>query len=371
MKIAFSPAAGVPTRSAESIFVMKMCEAFATAGHDVTLLNPRTPDRDTTVADVYGHYGVEPSFSIEPVLFPRGPLKRAICALASVIRARRLGVDLLYTRSLYSCFLGVSFGLRTVFEIHSPVGAPGRLDSRLLRGIVGHANLARIVVITARLQQYLEHNNSIPTGRVIVVPDAAEIPATDERIERKDPQRLQVGYIGHLYPGRGIELIAELALRRPEMDFHCVGGLESDVEYWTEKMREVENFHLHGYVPFAATAKFRLSFDVLTAPYMRKVGIYGDAGADTSLASDLPAIREVLTHERDSVLCNPDDIDAWEAALVRLQQDVFFRNRIAECAYEAFLSDYTWETRAGKILASLDSSSPESAMNDSRSRRIA
>lgn len=377
MKISFCPSAGVPSRSAESIFVVKMCEALAKPGHDVTLFSPKTPDRDQTIADIYEHYGVEPNFTIEPVVFPRAPMKRVISALASVLKARRLKVDLFYTRSIYACFVSVHLGLRTVFEIHSPVGAPGDFDSKLLRRIVRHKNLERIVVITRALKHHLEENYPIPPGVIIVVPDAADIPTTKERLEISDPNRLQVGYVGHLYPGRGIDVIAELARRRPEMDFHCVGGMEADIEFWSKEMSAVENFHLHGYVPFSETEKFRLSCDVLTAPYMRKVSIYGNDDTDTAawmspmkvfeymaahkpiVTSDLPAIREVLTHEQDSVLCDPDNIDEWEAALVRLQQDVTFRDRLASRAYETFLANYTWDARANIILASLEMSSSQ------------
>lgn len=375
MKIAFCPSAGVPSRSAESIFVVKMCEALAKPGHEVTLFSPNTPDRDRSIADVYKHYGVEPSFAIEPVIFPPVPLRRAISALVIVIKARHRKIDLFYTRSIYACFLSLQLGLRSVFEIHSPIGTPGTFDSQLLTRVVGHKNLARIVVITKALKHYLEENYPIPTGTIMVVPDSADVPTTDERLERKEPSRLQVGYIGHLYPGRGIDVIAELAKRRPAMDFHCVGGMESDIEYWRTKMGEVDNFHLHGYVPFSETEKFRLSCDVLMAPYMRKVSIYGNDDTDTAawmspmkvfeymaarkpiVTSNLPAIREVLTHEKDSILCNPDNVDEWEAALVRLQQDTAFSERIATRAYETFLSSYTWEARAERVLASLESPS--------------
>lgn len=141
------------------------------------------------------------------------------------------------------------------------------------------------------------------------------------------------------------------------------------------RRENIRILHLHGYVPFSETEKFRLSCDVLMAPYMRKVSIYGNDDTDTAawmspmkvfeymaarkpiVTSNLPAIREVLTHEKDSILCDPDHVDEWEAALVRLQQDTAFSERIATRAYETFLSSYTWEARAERVLASLESPS--------------
>ena len=43
---------------------------------------------------------------------------------------------------------------------------------------------------------------------------------------------LKVGYVGHLYKGRGIETIVECAKKLSDMTFHIVGGTQKDVNYW-------------------------------------------------------------------------------------------------------------------------------------------
>ena len=43
---------------------------------------------------------------------------------------------------------------------------------------------------------------------------------------------LKIGYIGHLYKGRGIELIIECAKQIKDMTFHIVGGFNDDINYW-------------------------------------------------------------------------------------------------------------------------------------------
>ena len=44
MKLAYLSAAKIPSREANSIHVMKMCQAFGRLGHDVTLLAPDVVD---------------------------------------------------------------------------------------------------------------------------------------------------------------------------------------------------------------------------------------------------------------------------------------------------------------------------------------
>ncbi len=60
MKILYVSNSIIPSKFANSINVMKMCQAFANNGHDVTLL---VPDRKTEFTNrsvnVYDYYGVK------------------------------------------------------------------------------------------------------------------------------------------------------------------------------------------------------------------------------------------------------------------------------------------------------------------------
>ena len=64
MKIIYLSHSLIPSRAANSVHVMKMCQAFANNGHDVTLL-ARRPNR-TPAADSndYAYYGVKPIVEI-------------------------------------------------------------------------------------------------------------------------------------------------------------------------------------------------------------------------------------------------------------------------------------------------------------------
>ena len=46
-----------------------------------------------------------------------------------------------------------------------------------------------------------------------------------------------MGYLGHLYQGRGIELIIKLAKEFPENNFfYIVGGADHHVQVWKKKL---------------------------------------------------------------------------------------------------------------------------------------
>ena len=60
MKILYISKSVIPSRSANSIHVMKMCQAFANNGHEVVLLAPNTKYQyEKNVNDIYSYYAVK------------------------------------------------------------------------------------------------------------------------------------------------------------------------------------------------------------------------------------------------------------------------------------------------------------------------
>ena len=70
-----------------------------------------------------------------------------------------------------------------------------------------------------------------------------------------------------------------------------------------------------------------------------KVFEYMAAGKPV-LASDIPALREILRDGETALLLPPGEPEAWAAAL-------------GARARAVFLSEYTWDARAARILARL------------------
>lgn len=183
---------------------------------------------------------------------------------------------------------------------------------------------------------------------------------------------LKVGYTGHLYEGRGIDLLIDLARQCEWLDMHIVGGEPKDVEHWKSVSDGLSNVTLHGYVAPTETKRYREMCDVLVAPYQDVVKVAGNI-VDTSrwmsplkifeymasrraiVCSDLPVLREVLTHGENALLCRCDDVDEWRAATERLRDDTGFRNSLAEAAYRDYMAKYTWEQRAARLLAEFGS----------------
>jgi glycosyltransferase involved in cell wall biosynthesis len=353
----------IPSRAAHGVHVMKMCQALARQGHEVTLL-AYGPKRGAT-EDVYRYYGVDETFVVKqiPVARIRGATLLSLPRLYRELKVYNRRDTLVYARSIYGAFLAARMGFRIIYEAHAP--PPHALTHWLEKRLLRKEEFQKLIVISESLKRtYLSTFG--PIRHIEVCRDAADIPSVGSAVDYPWPGRtgrLQVGYAGHLFRGRGIEIILGCAERLPQHDFHIVGGREQDIRYW--RGQGGANVHLHGFVPPSLVPVVLSQCDVLLLPAQKGLRVVGKnidisgcmspmklfeymAARKAIIASDLPVLREVL-HEGNSLLVRPDDLDGWTAG-IRACEDPRRRDRLAAAAYEEFLAKYTWEIRAARAL---------------------
>lgn len=374
MRIAVFSTARVPSRTANSIQVLKVCQAFQDLGHTARLWLPgAAPGAEW--AELAAWYGVRGPVEITWCAAAR-PLRRYDYALRAVLEARRWRADVYYAWPLQVAALTSLRDLTTALEVHDcPQGRFGPLLMQLfLRG----RGARRILPITEAMRARLEEEYRIPRrpGLVQVAPMGVDLERYRElpdpsraRRELGWPEAFTVGYTGHLYSGRGIDLILQLASREPQNRFVLAGGEPPDVQRWSHEAASVglRNVAFLGFIDNARLPGIQAACDVLVMPYAQRIAVSG--GGDTAavaspmklfeylatgrpvMASDLPVFREVLT-DANAVLLPPGDVGAWEAALSGLQRDAARRQALGEQARRDAVR-YTWVERARRSLKGL------------------
>jgi glycosyltransferase involved in cell wall biosynthesis len=388
MKIAVIAPTSIPARRANTIQVMKMTEALAEQGQDVRLAAPATSTKiSVSWEQLSHHYGLQIQVPIS--WLPARPRLRGYdYGWRSFHWAKGWKAELVYTRLPQAAAFSSMSGMRTILEVHDlPQGTLGPV---LLRRFLKGRGARRLVVISQALLVDLARRFAIPTSTFTqVAPDGVDLgryaglPEPDEarlRLWRDgkfplDPRRFTVGYTGHLYPGRGIQLMLDLASDLPEINFLIAGGDPSDVDglRTTVESRHLGNLLLTGFVPNADLPRFQAACEVLLMPYQMKVA--GSSGGDISrylspmklfeylacgrviLSSDLPVLREVLNPE-NALLLPAEDARAWSNSIRKLRDDPGFGRRLAERARCDALR-YTWESRAARILEGIEHSRSE------------
>jgi glycosyltransferase involved in cell wall biosynthesis len=378
MKIACVSTSQVPSSTANSIQLMKVCHALAACGatagvpesaNQVCLWVPgQTATPWEKLAD---HYGLAQPFELR-WLPSRPVLRRYDFALRSVQQARAWGAGLVYTWLLPAAVLALQLHLPVVLELHDlPTGSFG---PRLFRYFMAHPGKKRLLVITHALANRLGvESGCLPGGNVQVAPNGVDL---DGYTGLPDPPqaRRQLGlaenltavYTGHLYAGRGIDLLAGLAAALPSINFLWVGGRPDEVAAWKEKLAGlgIRNVLLTGFIENRRLPLYQAAGDVLLMPYERSIA--GSSGGNSAeicspmkmfdylacgraiLTSDLPVIHEVL-NEANACFCPPEDLPAWTKAAADLLQDAHRRQLLADQARRDS-AQYAWQARASRAL---------------------
>ena len=333
MNIYYLSTSEIPSRTANSIHVMKMCQALARNGHHVKLFAKQGEPEDAGTDD-FGQYGVASCFDIIKCRRPRvkkllGDFQYGLDVARLVRRMPR--PDLFFARHIYSLAGVSSLAVPMMYEAHTP---PVNILQRMVEGrVFRRPSFLRLIVISQALRhEYQRQSPWLSGARIRVARDAADPPdgATVLPVAANWPGRsgaFQVGYTGHLYRGRGIGLIFSLANRLPDVDFHLVGGMEKDIARW-KRAGAPGNLFFHGFVGQPLLPWYFSHFDVVLAPYQEQVMSVGGkkeiarwmspmkifeymAAGKAIVCSDHPVLREVLTHRVNCWLAPPADVDAW------------------------------------------------------------
>ena len=354
----------IPSDTANSLQVMKACQALVQIRHEVTLLVPGTKN---TLIDLQKHYGLQTDFPIEWL----SSSSRRRFTWDAVRRARMLRADLVYSWFPQSAVFGLLNKLPVIFEIHiQPTGLFGPLWHRTFANLRGRK---RLVSITRALVELLERDFHMhfSSEDVVIAPNGVDL---ERFASLPDPvaARRQIGFrearivmcTGHLYAGRGAELFLSLAQSFPETHFVWVGGRPEDINAWKQRA-ESANVTFTGFIPNRDLPLYQAAADILLMPYSRS--IMGSSGSADSAAvaspmkmfeymaagraivsTDLPVIREVL-NEKNAVFCEPDDVENWKFAIEKLLDN---KARGGELGNQARLDvqGYTWVSRAKRIM---------------------
>ena len=374
-RIVYASKSIIPSRTANSIHVMKMCQAFADNGHEVVLLAPDILNKyEKGIPDVYEYYGVRKNFEIKKLWHPDiigGAIIYTLSIFFYLLFTKSF--NLVYGRFLQGCYVATFLKNRVIFESHESLLDMKTLRYFVFKQLVKSKSFEKLTVISQALKNIYLEKKFLHNIKIQVAHDGAD---KVDNLQNKvklfgNEENLKVGYVGHLYKGRGIYTIIECAKKINNMTFHLVGGLKKDIEYWKSYSKKInlKNIYFYGFVSPREAIKYKNSFDIFLAPYEKKVSVFGSDFTDTSkfmsplkifeymshdkpmIASDFPVIREVL-NEKNSIFVDCDNIDGWVSSINKLK-NINERQAIASQALKDF-SNFSWKNRASRVIEKLN-----------------
>jgi glycosyltransferase involved in cell wall biosynthesis len=369
MKILYISKSILPSRTANSINVMKMCQAFAENGNEVVLVAPDIKDEyEKNVEDIYQYYGVKKNFKIKKLWHPNlkfGAFLYTLSIFFYLCINKRF--NLVYGRFLHGCYVATVLKNKVIFESHVPIFYEKSHRLIIFKKLIKNKYFKKMVVISQSLKNIYLENGYLSDAKIQIAHDGAdEVKNFDSKIKLFGKKNnFKVGYVGHLYKGKGMEIITAMDNKLDhDIEIHIIGGLKNDIQYWKNKISN-KNIFFYGFVPHQKISDYINALDVCLLPNQKIVFAHGsDSSKDninistfTSplklfeymshkkpiIASDLPVIREVL-NEKNSILVKYNDIKLWISSIQNLK-NIKKRESIANQALSDFYT-YSWKNRA-------------------------
>ena len=354
MNIDYYHIAPIPSNFANAVQVVKTCSALKRQGVKIRLLCPKGGE----VSEIFSTYGVSDKFDVEFLPVLKAPIVgslifRSRAALSMLARRE----NVVYTREVGIAAIAALLGRRFIYELHAIPHKPAQRF--MTRYFVRSPNMVSFVSITRGVEaDFQDEFGAIDPSKRAIIPCAADVP--DQKAPRGGDATYRVGYVGHLYPGKGATIIRWLAEQHPDIEFHVVGKVED-----AELRSGAPNLITHGPLPHVEAMEWLDRFDVVLAPYQADASAQGVvlsrwfsplklfeymAHRKPIISSSLPVIQEVLTDGENALLVEPNDQAAWSAAITRLRNDKAYAEKISQNAYDLVRSRYSYLERAKTII---------------------
>jgi len=344
-------ARGRPQRPrANLVQTLHTVEALGEVGVNVRLYVPRVPT-GFDMPRFLGGMGIHAPIDIRPHWALVRKWGGWPFFLGHVPRLRQ--ADVVYTR-VPELSLGLArFGIRHFLEVHDTATLKRRNQlahlselsrTGILRGALAISDSARQTLIDAGFTA--DAVTTLPSGVDYAAFSAVPLPSREALCQPR------AQYIGRISQDRGLSLFESIARAGTPV---ALVGPSDDIA-----ARDIPNLDVHPAIDHARVPERLGQSEIALMPYQADLRHASDispiklfeamAAGRVIIASDLPAIREVIRSGENGLLVPADDPTAWRAAIARIAEAPDTALAMAKQA-RSEASDYSWTRRAERLMA--------------------
>lgn len=366
MKLYYLANYRLPTEKAHGVQIVKMCEAFADQGLDVTLI---LPERYTPIdSDIYTYYQVKNNFNIKKVpainlifldfLLGKIGFWLESWYFAKVVKKiiQQEKPDIVFTREHILARLVGKFFKNIFLEAH--FFSPSNFYLSSISKVKG------LIVITKKLKELhykFNKNILVAADGVDIKQFALDLNKHEAREKLDLPQGKKIIlYIGHLYHWKGASTLARASKYLPEdYQIYFVGGTKNDIITFkseAEKQKwpvKIMGHHLYKEMPlWLATADVLVLTgnpqEVFSQYFTSPMKLFEYMASKRPIvAIDLPSFREIL-NEQNSVLVASANCQALSDGIKKVVEDNELAQNLIKQAFQD-VQKYSWLERSNKI----------------------
>ena len=350
-KIYYIAELNLPSKSAYSIHVMKMCEAFSKLKYDINLFVINKKDKDQTNKD----YNINYKFKIFSIFNNSILLNFVIRIIFSLkILSKKTEKEAIFlSRSIVFSLIACLFRKKVILELHHEIKGFSKIIYWLLKNLNLIEDLKYIF-----LSRNLNDIYKINKKKYLVLDDAVNI--DDFKKKKRTKYKKTCVYVGSFFEGKGVEQIFRLAKKNKKTFFHIYG----EKKYLRLKKKE-KNIKIFDYVNYSKIPSIMSRYEVALMPYQRKVKGRGSiwlheymsplkmfdymAAKMIIIASNLKVYKHILKDDFNCILVNVNEDEKWSKA-IQLAFKKSNKNKFLKRNAYKTAKKYTWNKRCKKII---------------------
>jgi hypothetical protein len=362
MKINYIAELNLPTTSAYSIHVMKMCNALVKLGYktDLYIFNKNKN------INLYKYYNCEKKFNIAGLNLFKGNnfFIRIYFAIKIffIFCFKSKKDNYIISRSILSALLLSLISNKVLLELHHEIKGFSKIFFNFFSKFIFFRNNIKFIFISRNLYNYFKIKNI----KYLILDDAVDL-NNFKKIKYKKFKKT-CAYTGSFSKGKGVEKIIKIASFAKEINFHLYGDLINS-EINLDKIKSCHNVFYKGYCEYNQIPKILKSYDLLLLPYSKKVFVRSKnievgnymsplklfdylASKKIILAKNMQVYNHILT-KKNSILINSDNPKKWAQKIKLIFNNQKKYSHLKQRAFNT-AKKYTWQIRVKKIIGFFD-----------------
>ena len=341
----------LPSKSAYSIHVLKMCEAFSKLGFKTNLLVINLKNKE----QVFKYYNIKNKFNIDSIFnkFIRLTFISRIIFSLKILFGNFDKNSFFLSRSITFALIASLIKKDVILELHHEITGFSKFLYYFLKNL-GFIDNLNYIFLNRRLNKIYK----IESKKIVILDDAVNI--QEFKLKKLIKYKKTCVYIGSFFEGKGIEQIFRLALLNKDIKFHLYG----DKEY-LRIYQKLDNVRVFNFINYSKIPETLSKYEVALMPYQKKVrgrsSIWLEkymsplkmfdylAARMIIVASDLKVYRHILKNDYNSILIKINDDKLWSQKIKKLFKLNNKKNKLMKNAYKT-AEKFTWEKRCKKII---------------------
>lgn len=341
----------LPSKSAYSIQVMKMCNELSRRKNHVELhvLN-------VFKKNVHTRYNCEKKFKIISHKINYNNFLNRIFYSLKILFYFRKSQDIFYCRSIITGIFLAYINKKVIIELHHELkGFTSILFNKSKN--LNFFKKIKFVFITKNLKKFYNLTNSS-----LVAGDAVDL-LNFKKVKKFKKKNNTCVYTGSLAKGKGLEIILKVAKLLPEINFHIYGDF-SNSHFSESDLKKFKNIKFLGFIDYKNIPNILNKYYLYLMPYQKKVYVRSNnievgkfmspmklfeymAADGVIIASNLKVYDHILNY-KNSILIRNNSIKDWEKKIKYYFKNIFKFKYLSKNASKN-VKNYTWEKRINKL----------------------